>query len=194
MKRSGIYPPLAVLALTAAIALPAYQAFGAAGHAEGDPPHQVERLEQMQEQHRKHEHGHDFEAMEEVSAADMERVMGLMMDVGLALPPMDGERGRDVFLNKGCVVCHAVNDVGGLLGPSLNAADMPQPMNAFEFSARMWRGAPAMAELQADVLGEIITLDGQELADLVAFAHDEAAQATLTTDQIPERFRDLIIE
>ena len=95
---------------------------------------------------------------------------------------------------KGCIVCHAVNDVGGLLGPSLNAADMPLPMNAFEFSARMWRGAPAMAQLQEGILGEIISLDGQDLADLVAFAHDETAQSVLTADQIPQRFRDLIIE
>jgi hypothetical protein len=65
-------------------------------------------------------------------------------------------------------------------------------MNAFEFAARMWRGAEAMTALQNDLLGEVISLDGQDLADLVAFAHDPKEQARLTEDQIPERFHALI--
>ena len=34
-------------------------------------------------------------------------------------------------------------------------------MNSFEFVARMWRGARAMTELQEELLGEVISLDGQ---------------------------------
>jgi len=108
------------------------------------------------------------------------------------LPPMDSEHGREVFLDKGCIVCHSVNGVGGEIGPSLNAADMPQPMNAFEFAARMWRGAPVMAEMQQDLLGEMINLTGQDLADIVAFTHDEVEQAELSSSQIPDKYRDLI--
>jgi mono/diheme cytochrome c family protein len=107
---------------------------------------------------------------------------------------MDPARGRNIFVEKGCVACHSVNGVGGNLGPALDAADMPRPMNAFEFAARMWRGAEAMTALQADMLGEVISLDGQDLADLVAFAHDAEEQARLTEDQIPERFHSLIGE
>ena len=110
------------------------------------------------------------------------------------MPPMDAERGRGVFVQKGCVACHSVNGVGGDLGPALNAADMPSPMNSFEFAARRWRGAGAMIALQEDLLGEAISLDGQDLADLVAFAHDAEEQAKLTEDQIPERFHSLIGE
>jgi hypothetical protein len=155
---------------------------------------QQEKLEQMKMMHSDHHHGHDFEAMEHVSAEDMGRVMALMMDIGLALPPMDSPRGRELFLDKGCVVCHLVNDVGGTVGPALNATDMPQPMNAFEFAARMWRGAPAMVQMQQDLLGEAISLSGQDLADLIAFAHDEAEQRKLKTEQIPTRYRDLIVQ
>jgi len=71
---------------------------------------------------------------------------------------------------------------------------MPGPMNVFEFSARMWRGAPAMVVMQEDELGEFISLTGEELADLVAFAHDGEEQAKLTIDQIPEKFRALLAE
>lgn len=162
------------------------------GHAHS-APNQQEMLEQMQKMHAGHTHGHDFEAMSEMSPEDTQRVMNLMTDIGLALPPMDSHRGRELFLEKGCVICHSVNDVGGRVGPSLNAADMPQPMNAFEFAARMWRGAPAMAQMQEDILGEVIRLSGQDLADLVAFAHDRAEQAELTDEQIPARYRDLVM-
>ena len=151
-------------------------------------------LDEAREMHKAHEHGHDFEAIEEMSATQMFRVMALMKDIGIATPPMDAERGREVFVQKGCVACHSVNGVGGDLGPALNAADMPSPMNSFEFAARMWRGAGAMIALQEDLLGEAISLDGQDLADLVAFAHDAEEQAKLTEDQIPERFHSLIGE
>ena len=51
-----------------------------------------------------------------------------------------------------------------------------------------------MMALQEEMLGEVISLDGQDLADLVAFAHDADEQAKLTMDQVPERFHSLIEE
>lgn len=159
------------------------------GHMGGAMPHD---LEEMLEMHRGHKHHHDFEVMEHMSPEERERVLALMEDIGLALPPMDPARGRELFLNKGCIACHSVNGVGGHLGPSLNAADMPKPMNAFDFAARMWRGAQAMTALQQDMLGQIISLSGQDLADIIAFAHDEREQAKLHAEQIPKEYRDLI--
>ncbi len=65
-------------------------------------------------------------------------------------------------------------------------------MNSIEFAARMWRGAQAMTGLQEAMLGDVISLDGQDLADLVAFAHDAEEQARLTEGQIPDRYHSLI--
>ena len=151
-------------------------------------------MDQMRTQHSTHEHGHDFEAMEEMSPEQMERMVALMQDVGLVVPGMDAERGRELFVETGCIVCHSVNNVGGDIGPSLNAADLPTPMNAFEFAARMWRGAAAMTAMQQDMLGEVIPLTGQDLADLIAFAHDAHEQEKLTESQIPEKFHHLLEE
>lgn len=151
-------------------------------------------MDQMRMQHSTHEHRHDFEAMEEMPPEQMERMVSLMQDLGLVVPGMDAERGRELFVETGCVVCHAVNGVGGDIGPSLNAADLPTPMNAFEFAARMWRGAAAMTVMQQDMLGEVIPLTGQDLADLIAFAHDAHEQEKLTENQIPEKFHDLMEE
>ncbi len=167
------------------------------GHADGAGMMQgtdmmPSSIDEAREIHKQHEHGHDFEAMEEMSIEQMFRVMALMRDIGVVTPPMDAARGREIFVEKACVACHSVNGVGGDLGPSLNAADMPAPMNAFEFAARMWRGAQAMTALQEDMLGEVVSLTGQDLADLVAFAHDEEEQAKLADDHIHHHIRAII--
>ncbi len=140
------------------------------------------------------QHDHGFGTMDELTAAEQEHLDEFMAGVGLVLPNMSSSRGRELFATKGCAVCHSVNGVGGEDAPTLDAADMPGPMNVFEFSARMWRGAPAMVVMQEDELGEFISLTGEELADLVAFAHDGEEQAKLTIDQIPEKFRALLAE
>ena len=44
------------------------------------------------------------------------------------------------------------------------------------------------------MLGEVISITGQDLADLDAFAHDAEEQAKLIMGQVPERFHELIGE
>ena len=181
-------PAAAALVMGITMVQPAYTA----GDHEGghDVVPEIEAtLETMREEHEAHEHEHDFEAIEALSPDDMELLHDAMTDIGLAMPPMDPQRGREIFVEEGCIVCHQVNGVGGEVGPSLNAADMPVPMNTFEFAARMWRGAAAMIQMQEDLFGGQIELTGQDLADLVAFAHDEEVQQELSSDDIPQIFR-----
>ncbi|WP_206454198.1 c-type cytochrome [Aurantimonas marina] len=188
---------LAAAAVAVTVALAPVGAMAAPGHSsetENDGHGASAPLEEMREMHQGHEHGHDFEAIEEMPPEQVDRMMGFMRDIGIAMPPLDAERGRQLFVDKGCVVCHSVNGVGVEVGPSLDAAEMPSPMNAFEFAARMWRGAPAMAAMQEAELGAVIDLSGQDLADLVAFAHDVKEQKKLTLDQVPEKFRDKLAQ
>ncbi len=117
-----------------------------------------------------------------------------MMSPGLMIPQMDPENGRALYASKGCVVCHAINGVGGQDAPMLDAEFMDSPMNPFDFAARMWRGAEVMVMMQRDELGEPIELTGQELADIIAFVHDPAEQALFSQDDIPENIADLIAE
>ena len=180
----------AVLAAGAWFAIAAPGAAQAdAGHAHGDAK---KMLEEMRDLHSGHQHGHDFEAMEAMDPADMNRMMAAMQDIGLAVPPMNSGNGRQLFVAKGCIVCHAVNGVGGEVGPPINAGDMPETMSTFDFAARMWRGAGAMIAMQEDLFGEQIDLSGQDLADLIAFAHDAGEQKKLRNEDIPERFRALM--
>lgn len=119
---------------------------------------------------------------------------GAMVSPGLMMPMMNPARGRELFASKGCVVCHSVNGVGGTDAPMLDADTMEMPMHPFDFAARMWRGAPAMIAMQEDELGGQIELTGQELADIIAFAHDPAEQAKFSEADIPEAIHEMMHE
>lgn len=117
-----------------------------------------------------------------------------MMSKGLVLPNLDPVAGRALFANKGCVVCHSINGVGGQDAPALDADTMENPMNPFDFAASMWRGSEAMVALQRDELGSQIELTGQELADITAFVHDPDEQAKLSAADIPANIAAVMLK
>lgn len=119
-------------------------------------------------------------------------------DIALSQPPkpvfastpeMNARRGRILFISNGCVICHRVNGVGGLAAPDLTATSTPEEVNPLEFSARMWRGAPAMSALQTIELGYVIDLSAQNIADLAAFAASPDEQSLLTVDSVSKEMR-----
>jgi cytochrome c len=112
--------------------------------------------------------------------------------VQLLLPMMNPERGRKLFASKGCVVCHSIHGVGGTDAPSLDWSTMKGPMNPFDFAAKMWRGAPAMIAMQQHELGHQTQFTGQELADIIAFAHSPEEQRKFSKNDIPPNIRKLM--
>ena len=121
------------------------------------------------------------------SAADHEPI-----DIGLATAKLDSHRGRELFVEKGCIACHSVNGVGGEDALALDAHDMDPDMSPFELAARMWRMAPFMIAAQEEELGEQIQFTGEELGDIVAFLHDDAEQHELTEESLPEEVREMM--
>ena len=103
----------------------------------------------------------------------------------LVMPMMNSTRGRILFASKGCVTCHSINGVGGEDAANLDAHSMMDLMNPFDFAARMWRGAAAMIAMQEDAFGEQIESTGAELADIIAFVHDDEEQHKFSEDDIP---------
>ena len=112
----------------------------------------------------------------------------------LALPLANAEEGKKLFVGKGCVVCHAVNGVGGKAAPALDADSEEPYFDVFDFVARMWRGAPTMILLQEMEMGYQIELNGEELAHLAAFASDASVQGTFSEQDIPEVIRDWMVD
>jgi cytochrome c len=117
---------------------------------------------------------------------------GFVLENGLAIPAFDAEKGRILFGSKGCVVCHSINGIGGEDAVEFAAEWMEPPMNAFQFAANMWRGAPAMIMMQEEELGEQIELTGEELAAIIAFVHSADEQKEFSKSDIPDNILDIM--
>ena len=111
-----------------------------------------------------------------------------------SMPLPDAERGRELFVQKACVVCHSVNGVGGTIGPPLDASEPAGVFDPLDFAARMWRGASAMVALQESEFGYQIELTAGDIADLAAFAENHLVQEGFDEDAIPEVMRGWTID
>jgi cytochrome c len=112
----------------------------------------------------------------------------------LLVPVVDSARGRRLFVNKGCVLCHSVNGVGGRAATAFDATPGDMLINPFDFMARMWRGAAQMLALQSMELGYQIELSGDELADIIGFVSNAEAQAGFSLDEVPEAMHGWVVD
>ena len=108
----------------------------------------------------------------------------------------DAARGRTLFVSKGCVVCHAINEVGGTSAPPLDPEFAPGEVDPLDFVARMWRGAEPMIFMQQQELGVQIDFTGQQLADIIAFVRDPRERRKFSEQTLaqgdPEAGRDIV--
>jgi hypothetical protein len=109
-------------------------------------------------------------------------------------PAGDPQSGKDLFVAKGCVICHSVNAVGGRAALPLDAPPDGRKIDPMVFAAAMWQGASAMLSLQLTELGYQIGISGDELRDLAAFASDLEIQTTFSKDEIPADIQSWIID
>jgi mono/diheme cytochrome c family protein len=112
----------------------------------------------------------------------------------LVMAGADAARGRELFVRKGCVACHAINEIGGTSGPPLDVESAPGEVDPLDFVARMWRGAEPMVMMQQSLFGEQLDFTGEELADIIAFAHDPEEQRRFSEADVPPAMRRLIRE
>ena len=110
----------------------------------------------------------------------------------LILPMMNPLRGKKLFVSKGCVTCHAVNGVGGHDAPPMDAHAEMKFVNPFDFAAKMWNHAPGMLAAQEEAFGETVTFLGHELADIIAFVHDDEAQHSFQESDITPKIRAMM--
>src|SRR5262245_50328374 len=81
----------------------------------------------------------------------------------------DAQAGSRVFDTKGCVKCHAVNGVGGKVGPDL--ARVSRPRSFFDLATAMWNHLPRMADRMKQLGIDRPKLDDKETRDLLAFLY-----------------------
>ncbi len=92
---------------------------------------------------------------------------GLAVAQALFAPTQDPLAGSRVFGAKGCVKCHAINGVGGKVGPDL--ARVQRPRSFYDLAAALWNHAPRMARRMVELGIARPQLDARETGDLVAF-------------------------
>ena len=85
------------------------------------------------------------------------------------VPGRDPVAGSRVFDAKGCAKCHAVNGVGGKIGPDLTRVSRPH--SYFDLAAAMWNHLPRMAERMKQLGIDRPKLDETEMGDLLAFLY-----------------------
>ncbi len=94
--------------------------------------------------------------------------------------PGTPERGRKLFGEKRCIVCHSVGGQGGKVGPELGRAG--HHLSLTRFAALMWNHGPAMWAKMKERGIQVPRLTGQEMADVLAHLYvshyfDQAASA-----------------
>ena len=93
--------------------------------------------------------------------------LGLASGQPLFSPTQDPLAGARVFGEKGCVKCHAINGIGGKVGPDLGR--LPRPRSFFDLATAMWNHLPRMAERMRQLGVPRPALDRREAGDLIAF-------------------------
>jgi cytochrome c2 len=83
--------------------------------------------------------------------------------------PQDPLAGSRVFGSKGCVKCHAVNGIGGRVGPDLGR--IARPRSFYDLATAMWNHLPRMADRMQQLGIARPHLEVQEAADLVGFLY-----------------------
>ncbi len=111
----------------------------------------------------------------------------------IVVPLVDSERGRRLYVTKGCVICHSVRGVGGRAGPALDAKGQSSTIDILDFVARMWRGAPIMFMLQEMELGYRVELKPTEIADLAGFVSDAGVQRGFSLSEVPDMLREWMV-
>ncbi len=89
-------------------------------------------------------------------------------DVSLTIElPDNPTAGARLFVQKACVRCHALTPGGSSIGPDLTRIHLRG--SVLDLAGAFWNHAPVMHEKMADLKIQPPTLNGREMADLVAF-------------------------
>jgi mono/diheme cytochrome c family protein len=86
--------------------------------------------------------------------------------------PGNVERGRRVYADKRCIVCHQVGGTGGVVGPSLDRVTLFDSPVAL--AAAMWNHGPQMSEAMRARGISRPTFNNTELLDLIAYITSES--------------------
>jgi len=108
----------------------------------------------------------------DITAQEMADITTYLLTRRYFLGEGDPDAGRKVFFTKQCVMCHAIHEWGGNVGPNLG----PIEGNASPLLMAhvMWRYGPVMLSQMTERGIRWPHFEGQEMADLIAFLNRES--------------------
>ncbi|MFQ5896524.1 MAG: c-type cytochrome [Nitrospinota bacterium] len=83
--------------------------------------------------------------------------------------PTNPVAGAQIFIEKGCVLCHAIRGEGGSIGPDLGRVELNHSL--LEVAGIMWSHSPRMNEKLRELRAIRPILTPQEMGDLIAFLY-----------------------
>ncbi len=89
---------------------------------------------------------------------------------GFEVLPADPSHGREVFREKGCIQCHAVDGEGGSIGPDLGR-NQRVPHTLTQLGGWMWNHSPEMWQAMKSKKIERPQFQGREMPDLIAYLY-----------------------
>ena len=84
-----------------------------------------------------------------------------------ATPGQDPAAGARVFDSAGCVKCHAINGVGGKVGPDL--AKSARSRSFYDLASAVWNHVPRMTSRMEQMGIARVKLSSQQAGDVVAY-------------------------
>mgnify|MGYP002813480008 CR=1 FL=1 len=102
----------------------------------------------------------------QLSARETSDLIAFLTTVNYFDPVGEAKAGKKIFADKQCLVCHQIEGVGGVFGPSLDSVVQFGPIF---FAATMWNHGPSMAEAMQARGIKRPQFSGNELRDLIAY-------------------------
>lgn len=110
-----------------------------------------------------------------VSPDEMKRLAGYLFAVRFFGEPGNVTRGHELFEQRSCSHCHQFGGRGGTVGPRLD--ELKDSVSSAFMAQALWNHGPEMAVKMAEQKVERPRLEGNEVADIVAYISSGAGDS-----------------
>ncbi len=83
--------------------------------------------------------------------------------------PENPAKGATLFVNKGCVKCHAIKDVGGQVGPDLGKVKIMGTL--LDMAGVMWNHSLSMGEMMREGAMVVPEFTSEEMSSIIAYLY-----------------------